>query len=97
MIPRTNSVSPIGSFRLDLLGAGDARISYLVDPKHHGKGFGRKVLEQGIEEAKHLDNLKHLIGQVYEANEPSKHLFDSLGFTIMKEEDGLLPFKKGIN
>jgi len=87
---------PIGSFRLDLLGDGAARISYLLDPKHHGKGLGRKVLEQGIEEVKGMEDVRLLIGQVFIANEPSKHLFESLGFEITNEEEGLLTFKKAI-
>ena len=42
-----NQNRPIGSFRCDF-NEGKAIVSFLLDPKYHGKGFGRKMFKQGV-------------------------------------------------
>lgn len=84
----------IGSFRLDKKDEGIAWISYLLDPKYHGKGLGRNILEKGIEKADSINDIKALKANVYRDNQVSKYLFSDLGFFIESENGDLLTFKK---
>lgn len=83
----------IGSFRLDIDQKGIATISYLLDPTFHGKGLGRSLLKSGIEQAKTENRIRNLIGYVKEQNEPSMHLFRTLGFQEEAQENGLFKFQ----
>lgn len=83
----------VGSFRLDIKKDGSAWISYLLSPSFHGRGLGRKVLENGIALARGKKQVESLVGQVFESNVPSMHLFNVLGFEVRnKTEEGLVTF-----
>lgn len=61
-----NSI-PLGSIRFDVI-EGEAIISYLVDPKYHGQGYGKTILKMGIEILmKELSNIcvKVFVGKVF--------------------------------
>ncbi len=85
----------IGSIRFDIKNI-EAVISYLIAPKHHGKGLGQIILTNGLEfiakkinsEIKNNNyNIKKIIGYVMEENVPSVKAFERLGFTKINEAD----------
>lgn len=87
-----NNNQPIGSFRLDTDDSGCGYISYLVDPKYHGKGFGGQILNLGIQIAKENSTINNLVGDVMSGNYASIKLFDKLGFTIISRTENLLTY-----
>ena len=80
-----------GSIRFDVKD-NEAVISYLIAPKHHGKGFGQIILINGLEyiekEIKQNNfSVNKIIGYVMEENIPSVKAFERLGFTKIIEAD----------
>lgn len=74
----------IGSIRFDLENV-KANASYLVDPNWFGKGYGTKILKQGILKLQKLKNeIRVITGSVMKENEASLHIFRKLNF---KEQD----------
>jgi RimJ/RimL family protein N-acetyltransferase len=73
----------VGSFRLDLNSDGSGYISYLIDPKFHGKGYGSELLRQGVRIAREDPRIKNVIGEVMIENKASVKAFENLGFIIM--------------
>jgi L-amino acid N-acyltransferase YncA len=63
-----------------------AEISIYLHEDFRGKGFGRRVLAQAIEESRDL-GLKTLLGYIFAHNEPSIRLFANFEF----REWGYLP------
>ncbi|QQS49718.1 MAG: UDP-2,4-diacetamido-2,4,6-trideoxy-beta-L-altropyranose hydrolase [Bacteroidota bacterium] len=83
-----NSI-PLGSIRFDVI-EGEAIISYLVDPKYHGQGYGKTILKMGIEILmKELSNIcvKVFVGKVFLQNIQSIRAFESLGFEKKDNKD----------
>lgn len=83
--------SKIGSIRFDIKDK-EAVISYLIAPKHHGKGLGQIILTNGLEYiGKEINqnnyDAKKIIGYVLEQNVPSVKAFERLGFTKIIEAD----------
>jgi UDP-2,4-diacetamido-2,4,6-trideoxy-beta-L-altropyranose hydrolase len=81
----------IGSIRFDIKN-NEAVISYLIAPKHHGKGLGQIILTNGLEYiGKEIEQnnfyIKKIIGYVMEENVPSVKAFERLGFTKIIEAD----------
>lgn len=83
----------VGSFRLDINDTGVAVISYLLDPDYHGMGLGRKLLNEGINSAKHHPSINSLYGEVMEQNTPSVKLFESLGFQRIDSQSELMKYQ----
>lgn len=81
----------MGSIRFDVKD-NEAVISYLIAPKHHGKGLGQIILTNGLEfigkeiEQNNFD-INKIIGYVMEENVPSVKAFERLGFTKIIEAD----------
>jgi RimJ/RimL family protein N-acetyltransferase len=73
---------PVGSIRFDLV-ENDAVISYLIDPKFHGNGFGKKIVEEGIALFRLDSQTYSIAGIVKNENKPSLKIFRDLNF---KEE-----------
>ena len=73
---------PVGSIRFDLV-ENEAVISYLIDPKFHGNGFGKKIVALGIEHFRLDYQPFPIIGIVKNENKPSLKIFRDLNF---KEE-----------
>lgn len=65
---------------------GTAEVSVYVSEKFRRRGVARKLLQQAVDHAPAL-NLHALVGLIFAHNEPSRRLFEQLGFTRW----GLLP------
>lgn len=86
--------TPIGSIRFDINKNNEALLSFLLDPKYHGKGLGKKILENGCNELiKHIEVSK-ITGVVHIDNISSLKTFKSLGFNQISEIDSFITFEK---
>ena len=84
---------PVGSFRLDIDSAGCGYISYLIDPKYHGNGFGSELLRMGVRIAKESLDVKYIIGEVISENQASVKVFQNLRFTKIGTTKNLIRYK----
>jgi UDP-2,4-diacetamido-2,4,6-trideoxy-beta-L-altropyranose hydrolase len=85
----------VGSLRFDITRT-DALISYLVSPKHHGKGLGRILLAKGLDYlATHNNEVTTATGFVLPQNIASVKVFERLGFS-QSNENNQLRFTKNI-
>jgi len=66
--------------------------SVYVRASHRGKGLARRLLSQLIEESRQV-GLQSLILSVLASNEPARHLYESLGFSVYGREPKAI--KKG--
>jgi len=88
---------PIGSIRFDINNKkNDALLSFLVDPKFHGKGYGKEILKKGCEKVLKSKQLSKIIGVVSIENMPSLKTFKSLGFEQISEIETYITFEKKI-
>jgi RimJ/RimL family protein N-acetyltransferase len=87
---------PIGSIRFDIDENKEALLSFLLDTKYHGKGYGKAILKKGCEEVQKLKELLKIIGVVSIENIPSLKTFKSLGFEQVAEKDSYITFDKKI-
>lgn len=88
---------PVGSIRFDRGKDDTAVISYLIDPAFHGYGFGKLILELGIEDLKaNTLDITAVIGYVLEGNKPSIHIFNKLGFRSEQTDNSIIKFIKNI-
>lgn len=85
---------PIGSIRFDINKEKEALISFLLDPKFHGKGFGKSILEMGCIELVKLKEISKIIGVVHTDNIPSLKTFKTLEFHQKSEIDNYATFEK---
>jgi phosphinothricin acetyltransferase len=58
---------------------GTAEISIYLHEQHRGKGLGKRLMSQAIDECKNLQ-IHTLLGFIFEQNKGSLSLFDSFGF-----------------
>lgn len=87
--------SSIGSVRFDLRADGIAMISYLVDPAFQGFGYGKVILEKGLERLKEQHpELTKTYGLVMNDNRASIKIFELLGFVKTEDKEGTLRFEK---
>ncbi|AWG23039.1 hypothetical protein FFWV33_16660 [Flavobacterium faecale] len=86
--------TPIGSIRFDINNIKEALLSFLLDPQFHGKGYGKIILEKGIEEVLKLKELYKIIGVVSIENIPSLKTFKSLEFQQVSEIDAYITYEK---
>ena len=84
---------PIGSFRLDIDSEGSGYISYLIDPKYHGNGYGSELLRLGVRIARENSNIKNIKGEVIIENQASTRAFENLGFKIIDTTNSLIRYK----
>jgi len=87
----------IGSVRFDIEPKeNSAIISYLIDERFHGKGYGKLILTKGIDELKKVrPELKLVFGWVLNENIASLKIFERLNFS--KEEIDELKTKFVLN
>ncbi|MGW1455559.1 UDP-2,4-diacetamido-2,4,6-trideoxy-beta-L-altropyranose hydrolase [Salegentibacter agarivorans] len=79
---------PVGSIRFDVIEK-EAVISFLVDPNHQGKGYGRILLKKGYALLKEgSKNISTVVGYVIPENTPSVKSFLKLGYSSFKEDEG---------
>ena len=85
----------IGSIRFDMQQDGTAMISYLVDPAFQGYGYGKIILEKGLERLKEQHpSIAGTYGLVMNGNRASIKIFELLGFTKTNDQEGILRFEK---
>lgn len=81
----------IGSIRGDFTDKG-VIISFLIDSKHHGNGYGRYLLLKGLTHFKSKWPSKTMIGYVQTRNIASSKIFESLGFSS-NEVSNIITYK----
>jgi len=86
----------IGSIRFDINHEKEALISFLLDPKFHGKGYGKSILEIGCSELLKLKEIKKIIGVVSIENIPSLKSFKALEFNQKCQDENYVTFEKQI-
>ena len=86
----------IGMSRLDLLAefTNKYEISILVDPRHQGRGLGRRILDMTCESFFHLYHDKSLVARVNKDNYISQKLFSGAGFKLLSSSRDYLSFEK---
>lgn len=88
----------IGSIRFDIDNDENAKISYLIDPTFFGQGFGKKILEKGVEKIKHSGkDIFKVYGYVQSENIASIRIFESLNFKKEYLNDNELYFWKDLH
>jgi len=86
----------IGSVRFDRVDDTGV-ISYLVDPKFQGRGFGKFLISRGIIElSKRNSGVSSVIGRVTKENKSSARVFEALAFSKNIDNDGNFEFNKMI-
>jgi RimJ/RimL family protein N-acetyltransferase len=91
----TRADLPIGSIRFDLLGNGQAVISYLIDPAWQGRGYGRNAVKLGMQHLKkNRPEIQAVTGLVMKDNLASIRTFVGLGFSIQTMDDSKIEFTK---
>jgi len=88
LIAMSNSQA-VGSVRMDITENGGALISYLIDPNFHGKGYGLKLLEKGVQWAISDSRINYIEGHVMDENVASIKIFERLSFEMKSSKDGL--------
>lgn len=93
-IMESDNHEPMGSIRFDFKG-DRAKINYLVDSSHHGKGLGEQLLVMGEKKLK-IDHpkIKEVFGQVYEYNKASVKIFEKLAYSLKNREGDLLTYAR---
>lgn len=85
-----------GSIRFDIeKDQQTAKISYLVDPKFTGKGYGTYLLEKGVAKlTPSKPNVATVYGYVLKENLASIKIFEKLGYKVIFESESELKFEK---
>lgn len=75
--------TPIGTSGLNGidLEARTAEIGYWVAPEYHEQGYGTEATDRVVQYAFDQLGLHRIAARVFEFNEPSQRLLESLGFT----------------
>lgn len=78
----------IGQVRIEFAD-GIGEISYTIDAKYRGNGYGKKMLSLLESEMKKISNPNNIIftGKVMENNIPSRKVFISLGYREEKKHN----------
>ena len=87
---------PIGVIRFDKCDNDEYvyEVSINISPESRGKGFGKKLINNGIRRfLKEVANCKLIRAEVKKDNESSKKLFKSCGFTSSKCEIEMSTFE----
>ncbi len=87
-------VNPIGQIRIDIEGE-KGFISYNVDKKYRGKGYGTSILLRLQKELKPLNkSIVELIGKVKPDNFASQKAFENAGYSKQIQNDFILYTQK---
>jgi RimJ/RimL family protein N-acetyltransferase len=88
----------VGSIRFEKVNDLEIIISYQIAPEFHGKGYGNLILRLGISQVISYFQVPLCFkGWVLIENEPSKKIFQKLGFEQINEIDNVILFQKNIN
>ncbi len=72
---------PVGLFRIDFNGDGEAEISYSVAKKYRRRGYGAEIIRAGEKMVKDTyAEIKTLVAKVKPENEASRRIFAGLGY-----------------
>lgn len=71
-------------------------LTVAVDPKHQGKGYGRKLIEHLIEYSE-AQEAESIWLEVRASNQGAYHLYESLGFNEMDRRVNYYPSEKTTN
>jgi RimJ/RimL family protein N-acetyltransferase len=85
-----------GSIRFDIAAdSSSAKISYLIDPKFTGNGYGTYLLEKGIAQLLILrSDIQSVVGFVMKENLSSIKIFKKLAYEVTFESETELKFEK---
>jgi RimJ/RimL family protein N-acetyltransferase len=85
----------IGSIRYDINKENEALISYLIDFKHHGNGYGNAILSLSwrVVTEKH-PTLKQLVGFVLPENIASRKIFERQGYLLDSSDQKKIKYIK---
>ncbi|WP_246998358.1 GNAT family N-acetyltransferase [Halosolutus gelatinilyticus] len=74
--------TPVGTIGLRDIDqeTGNAELGYWVAPEHHGRGYGTEATRLTVEYAFQQLRLHRVDARVFEFNEPSRRLLESVGF-----------------
>jgi RimJ/RimL family protein N-acetyltransferase len=90
-----NDKEVIGSIRYDINTENEALISYLIDFKYHGHGYGNAILtlSLGVLTGKH-PTLKQLVGFVLPENIASRKIFERQGYLLDSSDQKKIKYIK---
>lgn len=96
-IVETADSAPIGQVRFDRSGKA-WEVHYALAPIFRGRGLGRALLDAAIQKLRSDDTCGVLIfGQVKADNEPSRRIFESLGFETQPDvEEGIAVYQRAL-
>jgi len=95
IIETTDSV-PVGQVRFER--SGEAwEVHYLLSPLFRHRGLGRALLEVGLLQLGVDERSAHVFGRVKRINEPSRKIFENLGFNAVPcdSDSELLVYRNG--
>jgi len=88
-----NKNKQIGSIRFNIEENKTALISYLIDSKHHGKGYGKRILQEAIFCFKRIKKeVESIHGYVMPENVASCKIFEKLNFEKQEQKDSIKYF-----
>src|SRR5690554_957396 len=89
--------TPIGSIRFDVQNKEAATVNYLIEPRFHGKGFGKLIVVLGLEKLKiSRPEVIAVCGLVLNKNLPSLKIFSALDFSVEHRGSDQTAFVKNI-
>jgi RimJ/RimL family protein N-acetyltransferase len=90
-----NDSEVIGSIRYDINKENEALISYLIDFKHHGHGYGNAILSLSLSAlVEKFPTLKQLVGFVLPENIASRKIFERQGYLLDSSDQKKLKYIK---
>jgi len=82
LLVATGPETPVGTVSLTVKAAGDrAELGYWIAPEHQGEGYGTEAAELLVDYGFRQRGFHRIEARVFEFNEPSQRLLDSVGFT----------------
>lgn len=86
--------TPVGQIRFDVSDKNKGTISYSVDYNYRKKGVGKSMISLLEDILFNMrSDIKELIAYVKHDNKPSQSIFRNLGYTEIKQDEGLKYFK----
>lgn len=80
---------PVGVIRFDGIRRAEAEVSLYLDPRLHGLGLGRSLLEAGEERVRQCGrDLRCIVATVLDTNVASRRMFEAAGY--IRRDDGRL-------
>ncbi|PCR91755.1 GNAT family N-acetyltransferase [Natrinema ejinorense] len=80
IVADSTPVGTIGLFEFDW-ESQKAELGYWVAPEHHDQGYGTEATERVVRYAFDQLGLHRIAARVFEFNEPSKQLLETIGFS----------------